>query len=97
MNINFKNEYKNFYIHFYNKNMNKFPLDIELIIFKYLHELHTSEIKKEFLKNIKTSFIYKLKWKGNVNYLKEYQLVYEDKNLSLYFKNKLYIDLEDLD
>lgn len=78
-------------------NLNKLPLDVELIIYKYLHEIYTSEIKREFLQNMKISFVYKLKWKGIINFIKEYQLVYQDKNLSLYFKNKLYKELEDLE
>lgn len=75
--------------------MNLFPLDIELIIYRYLHELYNLELKKELVKNIKTSFVYKLKWKGNIDYDEEYDRVIVDKNLSsLYFKNKLHKHLD---
>lgn len=75
--------------------MKSIPLDIELIIYRYLHELYTLELRKELVKNIKTSFIYKLKWKGNINYDEEYEKVILDKNVSsLYFKNKLHKQLD---
>jgi hypothetical protein len=71
------------------------PLEVELIIYKYLHELYTTELKKELIKNIKTSVIYKLKWKGNIDYDDEYDRVILDKNISsLFFKNKLHKQLD---
>ena len=74
--------------------MNTIPLDIELIIYRYLHELYTTDLNKELIKNIKTSFIYKLKWKGNIDYDEEYERVILDKNISsLYFQNKLHKNL----
>jgi len=75
--------------------MNSIPLDVELIIYRYLHELYTLELRKELMKNIKTSFIYKLKWKGNIDYDEEYDKIILDKNVSsLYFKNKLHKQLD---
>lgn len=65
------------------------PYDIEVIINKYIHELKMIEIKKEFFKNIKNSFIYTLTWKGDFDYFKAYQKLENDKNLTLYFKNNL--------
>ncbi len=73
------------------------PLEVELIVYKYLHELNTIELKKELLRNMKTSFIYKLKWKGNIDYDSEYDQVILDKNISsLYFKNLLHKHLDSL-
>lgn len=40
------------------------PLEVELIIYRYLHEINMSEVRREIIKNIKTSLIYELKWKG---------------------------------
>jgi len=77
--------------------MNKImiPLDVELIIYRYLHELYTADLKREFVKNIKGTFIYKLKWKGIIDYDEEYDKVILDKNISsLYFKNKLHKHLD---
>lgn len=81
--------------------MNTIPLEVELIIYKYVHELNMNEIRKEICKNIKTSVIYELKWKGiyykdediedkEEMYDKEYDMIMSDKNISsLYFRNKL--------
>jgi hypothetical protein len=44
--------------------MNQFPNDVELLIYNYLHQICLYEIKKELIRNQKSSFIYKLKWDG---------------------------------
>jgi hypothetical protein len=76
--------------------MNKLPLDIELIINKYIHELKTYDLRKEINKNLKIQIIYKLKWEGMKykdayeEYDEEYDKIMLDKNItSLYFRNKL--------
>ena len=78
------------------------PLDVQLIIYRYLHELYMNDVRKEISKNTKTSFIYEMKWKGIYNncdncdydkndiYDNEYDSIMSDKNISsLYFRNKL--------
>lgn len=81
-------------------NMNTIPLEVELIIYRYVNELNMNEIRKEICKNIKTSIVYELKWKGvyyrnedidkEEIYDKEYDMIMSDKNISsLYFRNKL--------
>ena len=40
------------------------PLEVELIIYRYLHEINMSDVRREIIKNIKTSLIYEMKWKG---------------------------------
>ena len=78
------------------------PLEVELVIYKYLHELHMNDVRREISRNIKTSIIYELKWKGFIYnntdgtdetdeiYDKEYDTIMSDKNISsLYFRNKL--------
>lgn len=61
------------------------------IVYRYLHELNTQDLKKELIKNIKTFFILKLKVNG-LRYSKNQQ-DYEqmDKLLtSKYHKTLLY-------
>jgi len=70
-----------------------FPSDIDNIINKYIHQLKISDIKKEINKNFKLFFIYTLSLKGNFDYLKLYYNIKNDNNLSLFFKNKLNLEL----
>lgn len=77
------------------------PLEVELIIFRYLHELNINDIRQEISRNAKASTIYKLKWEGISNsdydddeknsiYDEEYDKIMTDKNISsLYFRNKI--------
>lgn len=70
-----------------------FPSDIDNIINKYIHQLKICDIKKEMNKNFKLFFIYTLSLKGNFEYLKLYYNIKNDNNLSLFFKNKLNLEL----
>lgn len=77
------------------------PFEVELIIFRYLHELNINDIRQEISRNVKASTIYKLKWDGISNsdyddneknsiYDEEYDKLMNDKNISsLYFRNKI--------
>ncbi len=60
------------------------------IVYRYLHELNTQDLKKELLRNIKTFFILKLKISGLYSKnQKDYEQM--DKLLtSKYHKNLLY-------
>lgn len=68
-----------------------FPTDIELIIYRYLHQLKVNDLKREILQNNKLSFIYTLKWRGNCtleDFYKDIDSI--NRNIScLYMRNKL--------
>lgn len=44
--------------------MNNLPNELEILIYKYLHEMYMFELKKEMFRNQKTSSTYMLKWKN---------------------------------
>ena len=77
-------------------NIQGLPYDIELIINKNIHELKMIDIKKEIKKNFKQSYIYTLTWKGHFNLFEAYNKVENDNYLTLFFKNKLKIELTNI-
>lgn len=86
-------------IYSYEKYKNiKMDQNITLIIYNYLHQLKTTELKKELMKNLKMSFILKTKINGNsyknINNIKE-EIEIINQSLSCdFYKKKLYKLLE---
>ena len=66
--------------------------NITLIIYNYLHQLKTTELKKELMKNLKMTFILKTKINGNTyENTKEEEIDIINKYLSCdFYKKKLY-------
>lgn len=69
--------------------------NITLIIYNYLHQLKTIELKNEMMKNIKMSFILKTKINGNkyenTKDTKEKEIDIINKHLSSnFYRKKLY-------
>jgi hypothetical protein len=64
--------------------------NISLIIYNYLHQLKTTELKNEMIKNIKMSFILKTKINGNLyENTKEKEIINQYLSCDFY-KKKLY-------
>jgi hypothetical protein len=76
--------------------MNNLPFEIELIIYRYHHELCMNDLKKELSKNNKLFFIYTLKWRGiKNNYIEDIESI--NKSISCgYIKQKLLYKLNSL-